>query len=139
MSSRRSRRETLVRVADIKTKLARRDVAAQRQLLADAEALASARQDLLAGTGLAGGSPTALEQSTQLRLLRAASVAEAEAHVRLAVLASDSALRAWTEARRQQKLMENLRDRAVEEAVVERHRVEQREADDLASTRRADW
>lgn len=139
MSSRRSRRETLVRVAELKTKLARRHVAAQQELLTDAEALASARHELLAGTGLAGGSPTALEQSTQLRLLRAAAVSDADTQVRLAVLASDSALRAWTEARRQQKLMERLRDRAVEEAVTERLRAEQREADDLASTRRADW
>ena len=137
--SRRSRRETLVRVAELKTKLARRDVAMQRQLLADAEAMANARQELLQTTGLAGGSPTALEESTQLRLLRAAAVSEADATVRLAVLASDAALRSWTEARRRQKLMEQLRDHAVEEAVAERLRAEQREVDDLASTRRTDW
>ena len=137
--SRRSRRETLVRVAVLKTKLARRDVAAQRQLLAEAEALAAARQELLAATGLAGGTTSALEQSTQLRLLRAAAVSEADGNVRLAVMASDAALRAWTEARRRQKLMEQLRDRAVEEAVAERLRLEQREADELASTRRGDW
>ena len=136
--SRRSRRETLVRVAELKTKLARRDVAAQRQVLAEAQLEAAARLEALRATGLAGGSPAAVEESTQLRLLRAAAVAEADSSVRLAVMASDAALQAWTEARRRQRLMEQLRDRAVEEAVEEQLRAEQRATDDLAAMRRSE-
>lgn len=137
--SRRSRRDVLVRVAEARATLARRDVAAGLREVQLADEEARHREALLAAAGLAGGSREALELSTSTRLLRAAALHEAHASVRSAVLASDAALAAWTEARRGQRLMEQLRDRERQERADAQLRLEQRDADDLAGHRREDW
>jgi hypothetical protein len=136
--SARSRRQTLVRVAEARALVARRAVADDLARIATAVTEADARRDRLAEAGLAGGTPLALAGTTQVRLLRASALREAEESVRLAVQASDASLQAWTEARRSQRLAEELRERERQERAEARQREEQREADELASQRRRD-
>ena len=136
--TRLTRLQTLVRVAEARALVARRAVAEDLDRLAVAHAEAGHRKDLLSAAGLAGGAPRALTGTTDVRLRRAAAFRDAEDSVRLAAMASDASLKAWTEARRSQRLVEELRERALREQQEAEQRAEQRDLDDLASQRRGE-
>jgi flagellar biosynthesis chaperone FliJ len=137
--SRPSRLATLLRVADIKEASARGEAAGALRRTSRAQQELADRTAALSQSGLAGGTRSALERTTQTRLLRAATANEAGEAARLAHLASDAALGAWTDARQRRRLFEELRNRSQAEQQAAREHEEQRQSDELAAQRRDPW
>ncbi len=134
--TRRSPVATLLRVAELQEAVARGG--AGRALAAAREATAACEVQLahLSSAGLAGGTRTALETSSQVRLLRAESVHLAEAALAQAQQLQDEAVRGWTAARQKHQLVTELAARKHAEAAALQDKRDQRLADDLASLRR---
>ncbi len=134
--TRRTAIATLLRVAELQEAVARGHAA--QALAASAAAQenhAQAERDLR-HAGLAGGTPSALERSTQVRLWRADAVAIADTQAVQAAQARQAALAQWTESRRRQRLLESLAARKREERLTAIEKSEQRLADELAGLAR---
>lgn len=134
--SRRSPIKTLLRVAELQEAVARGH--AGRALAATQAAVTSQAAAVahLGAAGLAGGTPQALETTTQVRILRAASVLEADVTVAEALQAQAAAVHGWTESRRRHRLFEELAARQRSESLAQQEKTAQRLADDLAGLRR---
>ena len=130
--TRRTAIATLLRVAELQEAVARGHAAKALAAAATAHAdHAQAEHDLHAA-GLAGGTPSALETSTQVRLWRADTVARAEVQAAQSNHDRDAALTQWTETRRRQRLLESLAARKREERLTAIEKAEQRLADEIA-------
>ncbi len=134
--SRRSAIKTLLRVAELQEAVARGQ--AGRSLVAAREATAQhdAAVSHLSAAGLAGGTRTALETSTHVRLRRADAVGSAAAAVEQAQADQTTAVQRWTESRRRHRLFEELAARQRSEALIKQEKSAQRLSDDLAGLRR---
>lgn len=134
--TRRTAIATLLRVAELQEAVARGQAAQALAAAAEAQAQHAQAEHDLRAAGLAGGTPSALESSTQVRLWRADAVAIADAHAGHAAQARQAALAQWTETRRRQRLLESLAARKREERLTAIEKSEQRLADELAGLAR---
>lgn len=134
--TRRSAIATLLRVAELQEAVARGHAALALSAAATAQDRQADAERDLRGAGLAGGTPSALETSTQVRLWRADAVALAGEQVVQAQEARQVALNQWTETRRRQRLLESLAARKREERLSAIEKSEQRLADELAGLAR---
>ena len=134
--TRRSAIATLLRVAELQEAVARGHAAQALSAAAAAEDRCDQAEHDLRAAGLAGGSPSALGTSTQVRLWRADAVALAGEQVAQSQEARQVALAQWTETRRRQRLLESLAARKREERLAAVEKSEQRLADELAGLAR---
>ena len=130
--TRRTAIATLLRVAELQEAVARGRAAQALATAAETEGLHAQAEHDLHSAGLAGGTPSALQESTRVRLWRADAVALAGVRVEEASQARHAALDNWTETRRRQRLLERLAARKREERIAAVEKSEQRLADELA-------
>lgn len=133
---RRTAIQTLLRVTALQEAVARGKAGqalAAARTATDDHALEVAH---LSAAGLSGGTRQALEASTQVRLFRAGTVAEAATALSDAVVAQDVAVQGWRDARRRHRLIEELAARQRTEALATQEKTAQRLSDDLAGLKR---
>ncbi len=134
--SRRSAVATLLRVAELQEAVARGAAGRALRALADADAAQVLAVEQLHRAGLAGGTPRALQTTTDIRLRRAQAVAGAAQSHEQAVQERQQALDAWIESKRRHRLFETMAARKAEQARQARDQAEQQLADELAGLRR---
>lgn len=134
--SRRSPIKTLLRVAELQEAVARGHAGRALSATRDAQDLLQLQRTHLAAAGLAGGSRQALQTTSQIRILRAESVAAAGADLDTAREAQAVAVQGWTDSRRRHRLFEELAARQRSDALAAQEETAQRLADDLAGLRR---
>jgi hypothetical protein len=134
--TRRTAIATLLRVAELQEAVARGHAAQALSAASTATARRDEAQRDLQAAGLAGGAPTALASSTQIRLWRADAVALADVGAAAAKADRDQALANWTDSRRRQRLLESLAARKREERLSAQEKTEQALADELAGLAR---
>jgi hypothetical protein len=133
---RRTAIQTLLRVSELQEAVARGKAGqalAAARAAGDGHALEVAR---LSAAGLSGGTRQALDASTQVRLFRAGTVAEAATALSDAVVAQEAAVQGWRDARRRHRLFEELAARQRAEAFAQQEKTAQRLSDDLAGLKR---
>jgi hypothetical protein len=133
---RRTAIQTLLRVTELQEAVARGKAGQAlnaARAAADEHALEVAH---LAAAGLSGGTRQALAATTQVRLFRAGTVADAATTLADASAAQDVAVQGWREARRKHRLFEELAARQRTEALTQQEKTAQRLSDDLAGLKR---
>lgn len=136
--SRRTAVQTLVRVAELQEAVARGEAAKALAAARAAEQATADARDALAQAGLAGGTRSALESTTAIRLWRAEAVHSAEQTQAAQHAVREQALAAWIDSRRRHRLFESLAARKHEERLAAMEKAEQSLADELATSRGAE-
>jgi flagellar biosynthesis chaperone FliJ len=127
--------KALVRVAELKEAVARGQAGQALAAALEAHTRYDDRVADLRSAGLDGGAREALTSSATRQLLRADAAAQAQRDLEAARAEQAAAVAQWTDARRRHRLFNELAERAREDELTRRERVEQTLADELAASR----
>jgi hypothetical protein len=137
--TRRSRLDSVLRVAELREVQARRDLLAANAARAAAAAAHQQRLSRLSAAETPYGAGDDLRHAVAVRHLRVVAATDAAAEARQADAAGAVAHTGWVDAARRAQLVERLVERQRAEAQADRERAEQRELDDRAGSVRRGW